>query len=66
VKRVNLAKWIAFRVLVMKHNTGALVIFAFHHAHEGDSICHALVCEHAIEDLVEDRIGPVEPGKKKS
>jgi hypothetical protein len=48
-------------------NTGALVIFSFHHhAHKGDFICHAWVCEHGTEeDLVEDRIGSVEPGKGK-
>jgi hypothetical protein len=42
-------------------NTGALTIFAFN-PKKGE--CHVWVCEHKPEDdIVEERIGPVEPGK---
>jgi|APTNR8051073442_1049403.scaffolds.fasta_scaffold08461_4 hypothetical protein len=46
-------------------STGSLAVFAFHRASNGDaSICHVWVCDHEVEaDLVEERIGPVEPGK---
>lgn len=46
-------------------NTGALVVFAFRRKRkQGLGECHAWVCEHPIqEDVIEDRIGPVEPGK---
>jgi hypothetical protein len=48
-------------------STGALAIFAFHRNAGGEgSVCHAWVCDSEVEaDLVEDRIGPVEPGKYK-
>jgi len=48
-------------------NTGALAVFAFHREASGEaSTCHVWVCEAEVEaDLVEDRIGPVEPGKWK-
>lgn len=46
-------------------STGSLVIFAFHRAESGDtSVCHVWVCEPEVEaDLVEERIGSIEPGK---
>lgn len=45
-------------------STGALTIFAFLRYPEGDSSeCHVWVCRTAVEeDLVEERIGIVEPG----
>lgn len=45
--------------------TGALVVFAFHPPTVTEhSVCHAWVCEDAVEeDRVEDHIGPVLPGK---
>lgn len=46
-------------------NTGALAVFAFHRDENGEAtVCHAWVCEHETEaDLVEERVGPVEPAK---
>lgn len=46
-------------------NTGALAVFAFHRDAAGEaSVCHAWVCDYEVEaDLIEDRIGPVEPTK---
>lgn len=46
-------------------STGALVVFAFHRSGNGEaSVCHGWVCDHEVEaDLIEERIGPVEPGK---
>jgi len=46
-------------------STGSLTVFAFHREADGEvSVCHVWVCEHEVEaDLVEDRIGPVEPGQ---
>lgn len=46
-------------------STGSLAVFAFHRVGNGDaSVCHVWVCDHEVEaDLVEERIGPVEPGK---
>ena len=51
--------------LLDPENTGSLAIFAFLREVGSDaSVCHVWVCEHETEDdLVEDRIGPVEPGK---
>jgi hypothetical protein len=48
--------------LLDPESTGALTVFAFR---SGPApVCHVWVCRHATEeDLVEDRIGPVEPGK---
>ena len=48
-------------------STGSLAVFAFHRDTGGEaSVCHVWVCDHETEaDLVEDRIGPVEPGKWK-
>lgn len=51
--------------LLDPESTGALTVFAFRTA-EPPAIaeCHVWVCRHETEeDLVEDRIGPVEPGK---
>lgn len=46
-------------------STGALVIFAFRLDTDRSAVdCHVWVCDHPTEeDLIEDRIGPVEPGK---
>ena len=46
-------------------STGALTVFVFRcNRGEGAGECHVWVCEHPIqEDLIEDRIGPVEPGE---
>jgi hypothetical protein len=46
-------------------STGSLAAFAFHRGADGEaSVCHVWVCDHEVEaDLVEDRIGPVEPGQ---
>jgi hypothetical protein len=51
--------------LLDPESTGALTIFAFRLKDgEAASECHAWVCRHETEeDIVEDRIGPVEPGK---
>ena len=51
--------------LLDPESTGALVLFVFSYK-PGKTVpdCHVWVCEHATqEDLIEDRIGPVEPGK---
>lgn len=51
--------------LLDPESTGALTVFAFllNANHEAES-CHVWVCRHAIEeDLVEERVGPVEPGR---
>lgn len=44
-------------------STGALAIFAFNsHDRENATECHVWVCRHATEeDLLEERLGPVEP-----
>lgn len=51
--------------LLDPESTGALTVFAFHCAEPGEMAdCHVWVCRHETEeDLVEDRVGPVEPGK---
>ena len=52
--------------LLDPESTGALVLFVFSYT-SGKSVpdCHVWVCEHAThEDLIEDLIGPVEPGKR--
>lgn len=51
--------------LLDPESTGALTIFAFRLVSANEvSDCHVWVCRHDTEeDLVEDRIGPVEPGK---
>ena len=51
--------------LLDPESTGSLVLFTFSSSHDSPvPDCHVWVCEHVTqEDLVEDRIGPVEPGK---
>ncbi|MGK9086391.1 type II restriction endonuclease [Brucella intermedia] len=50
--------------LLDPESTGALTIFAFAVGPDVTPECHVWVCRHETEeDLVEDRIGPVEPGK---
>ncbi len=51
--------------LLDPESTGALTVFAFRNAAEPEiADCHVWVCRHETEeDLVEERIGPVEPGK---
>jgi hypothetical protein len=46
-------------------STGALTVFAFRLDDAGVAIdCHVWVCGHETEaDIVEDRVGPIEPGK---
>jgi hypothetical protein len=49
--------------LLDPESTGALTVFAFAKA-SSQPECHVWVCRHETEeDLVEDRIGPIEPGK---
>jgi len=51
--------------LLDHENTGALTVFAFRLGDNGASLdCHVWVCDRAVEeDIVEDRTGPVEPGR---
>lgn len=51
--------------LLDAESTGAVVILAFEMGDDGVATeCHVWVCRHETEeDIVEDRIGPVEPGK---
>lgn len=50
--------------LLDPESTGALTIFAFAVGSDVTSECHVWVCRHETEeDLIEDRIGPIEPGK---
>jgi len=51
--------------LLDPESTGALTVFAFRRVAEPEvADCHVWVCRHETEeDLVEDRVGPVEPGK---
>lgn len=46
-------------------STGSLVIFSFHKQQDQDvSVCNVWVCNHTTEeDLIEDRVGVVNPGK---
>jgi hypothetical protein len=46
-------------------STGALAIFAFHRDATGEAeVCNVWVCDFEVQaDLVEERIGPVEPGR---
>jgi hypothetical protein len=55
----------AASALLDPESTGALTLFAFRRVPAGEiADCHVWVCRHETEeDLVEDRIGPVEPGK---
>lgn len=51
--------------LLDPESTGALTVFAFRRVPEGETAdCHVWVCRHETEeDLIEDRVGPIEPGK---
>lgn len=50
--------------LLDPESTGALTVFAFPVGPEGATECHVWVCRHEVEeDVVEDRVGPIEPGK---
>lgn len=50
--------------LLDPESTGALTVFAFRVGQDVTPECHVWVCRHDTEeDLIEDRIGPVEPGK---
>ena len=51
--------------LLDPESTGALVVFAFLTDNNGEAeSCHVWVCRNQTEeDLVEDRVGPVEPGR---
>lgn len=51
--------------LLDPESTGALTVFAFPVALDGSATeCHVWVCRHGTEeDVVEDRVGPIEPGK---
>lgn len=51
--------------LLDPESTGALTVFAFRAGETpGVPDCHVWVCRHETEeDFVEDRVGPVEPGK---
>lgn len=55
----------AASALLDPENTGALTVFSFRKVDPPETAeCHVWVCRHETEeDLVEDRIGPVEPGK---
>jgi len=46
-------------------STGALAVFAFRLDETGAAVdCHVWVCRHETEEeIIEDRLGPVEPGK---
>jgi hypothetical protein len=51
----------AASALLDPDSTGALTVFAFR---VGGNECHVWVCQHETEEeIIEDRIGPVEPGK---
>lgn len=51
--------------LLDAESTGAIAVLAFGIGHDGAATeCHVWVCRHETEeDFVEDRIGPVEPGR---
>ena len=51
--------------LLDPESTGALTVFVFRNFDQGGPPdCHVWVCrDEAEEDLIEDRVGPVEPGK---
>ena len=51
--------------LLDPESTGALAVFAFLIKDNGEAeSCHVWVCRNEMEeDLVEDRVGPVEPGR---
>jgi len=50
--------------LLNPDNTGALAVFAFRIGTKGEDRCRVWVCRNpAEEEIIEERIGPVEPGK---
>jgi hypothetical protein len=51
--------------LLDPESTGALAVFAFHRDKTGETqTCNVWVCDFEVQaDLVEERIGPVEPGQ---
>lgn len=50
--------------LLDPESTGSLAVFVFHTNEQSDATCHVWVCDSGVEaDLIEDRIGPVEPSK---
>ena len=51
--------------LLDPESTGSLTVFAFHRGDGGEAtVCHVWVCDHETEeDLVEERTGPIEPGR---
>ncbi len=51
--------------LLDPESTGALTVFAFRQDGSGAAVdAHVWVCRHETEeDIVEDRVGPIEPGK---
>lgn len=55
----------ATSALLDPESTGALTVFAFELDAKGVALgCEAWVCRNEVEeDIVEDRVGPVEPGK---
>lgn len=55
----------ATSALLDPESTGALTVFAFELDANGAALgCEAWVCRNEVEeDLVEDRVGPIEPGK---
>lgn len=49
--------------LLNPDNTGSLTVFVFTRNSEKLPECHVWVCDHETqEDLIEERVGPVEPG----
>lgn len=53
--------------LLDPESTGSLATFAFHRDQDGETFaCHVWVCDHEVEaDLIEERIGTLEPGQYK-
>ncbi len=52
-------------VLLDPESTGALAVFSFPNGRDSENDeCHVWVCDHETEaDLIEERMGPVEPGR---
>ena len=53
--------------LLDPESTGALAVFVFYRKNGNDAtVCHVWVCRNGVEeDQIEDRIGPVDPGRWK-
>lgn len=63
---VRLTGWGGMKSAVLDPaSTGAIAVFAFTLNASGLAVdCHVWICDHETEeDLVEDRVGPVEPGQ---